>query len=96
MKEDEQIIVLDNYYEIIRIPKTTTKIFKSFKIGDIIHIELDMKTERGYRGIYAMYPRINGETGPTISSINSLISNGMELRKLDIEEVTKLINEKER
>lgn len=94
MKEQE-ILVLDNYYEIMEIPKTTTKCFKNKRVGDIIHIEMDVETKRGCRGIYSMYPRINGEVGPTVSSINSLISNGMKLRKLEIEEVANLI-EKER
>lgn len=85
--EKPQILVLDNYYEIIEIPKTQTKIFKDLKVGDIIHIELDMKTERGYRGIYALYPKVNGQLSSGVSQINDLLRRGMKLRKLSLKEI---------
>ena len=85
--EKSQVLILDNYYEIIEIPKTKTKIFKDLKIGDIVHIELDMKTERSYRGIYALYPRVNGQVSSGVSIINDLLHRGMRLRKLSFKEI---------
>ena len=86
-----QILILDNYYRIIEIPKTKTRGFENLKTGDIVHIELDLKTERGEHGIYALRPRINGIASSSVSAINSLLNNGMKLEELDFNEIEEYI-----
>ena len=46
-----------------------------------------MKTERSYRGIYALYPKVNGQLSSGVSQINDLLRRGMKLRKLSLKEI---------
>lgn len=97
MNEKQEPLILRNYYEIIKMPKTTAKVFKDLHVGEVICIELELENKRGYRNtLYAMYPTINGERTSGISTINNLISNGMELRELDMGEVARLVEFKNR
>lgn len=90
--EKDKVLILRNYYEIMKMPKTTARVFKELHAGEIICIELELENKRGFRGkTLAMYPRVNGETISGIDTLNNLISNGMELRELEIEEVANLI-----
>ena len=88
--EKDKVLILKNYYEIIKMPKTTAKVFKDLHVGEIICIELELTNERGYSGLLALYPKVNGNVTTGISTINGLLSRGMELRELDIEEIAKL------
>lgn len=77
-------IVLKNRYKIIAIPKTTAKIFKDLKVGEIIEISLPLTWGRGgdNNSLYAYYPLINGVACSGISTINKLMEKGMILEEL--------------
>lgn len=95
--DKQEPLTLRNYYEIMKMPKTTAKVFKDLKVGEVICIELDLTNERGFRNsLLALYPRVNGETTTGIGTINGLLSRGMELRELDMGEVAKLVEFKSR
>lgn len=78
-------IILKNKYEVIKIPKTSAKIFRDLKEGDIIEISLPLTWERGgdNNSLYAYYPLINGIACSGIPIINKLISKGMILKEVE-------------
>lgn len=77
-------IVLKNKYKIIAMPKTTAKIFKDLKVGDIVEISLPLTSRRGgdNNSLYALYPLINGVACSGIPTINKLTEKGMILEEL--------------
>lgn len=77
-------IVLRNKYKVIAMPKTTAKIFKDLKVGDIIEISLPLTWGRGgdNNSLYAYYPLINGVACSGIPIINKLIEKGMILEEI--------------
>lgn len=95
--DKQEPLTLRNYYEIMKMPKTTAKVFKDLHIGEVICVELELTNERGFRnGLLALYPKVNGEVTTGISTINGLLSRGMELRELDMGEVARLVEFKNR
>ena len=95
--DKKDVLILRNYYEIMKMPKTTARVFKELHVGEIICVELGLENRKGYSGrALAMYPKVNGETISGIDTINNLISNGMVLRELDAGEVAKLIEDSRR
>lgn len=77
-------IVLKNKYKVVAMPKTTAKIFKELKVGDIIEISLALSWQRGgdNNSLYAYYPLINGVACSGIPTINKLIKKGMILEEI--------------
>lgn len=78
-------IVLKNKYKVVAMPKTTARIFKDLKAGDIIEISLPLSWERGgdNNSLYAYYPLINGIACSGIPTINKLIKKGMILEEIE-------------
>lgn len=78
-------IILKNKYQVIQMPKTTAKIFKDLKAGDIIEISLPLTWGRGgdNNSLYAYYPLINGVACSGVPIINKLIEKGMILEEIN-------------
>lgn len=77
-------IILKNKYRIKSMPKTTAKVFKDLKDGDIIEISLELTHSRGgdNNSLYAYYPKINGIVCSGIPIIQKLIERGMVLEEI--------------
>lgn len=77
-------LILKNKYKIIAMPKTTAKVFKDLKAGDIIEISLPLTWARrgDNNSLRAYYPKINGTACSGIPTINKLIKKGMVLEEI--------------
>ena len=77
-------LVLKNKYKVVSIPKTSAKVFKDLKPGDIIEVSLPLTWGRGgdNNSLYAYYPLINGERCSGVPIINKLIEKGMILKEI--------------
>lgn len=77
-------IILKNKYRVKSMPKTTAKVFKDLKDGDIIEISLELTYSRSggnNNSLYAYYPKINGIVCSGIPIIQKLIERGMVLEE---------------
>lgn len=85
-------LILKNKYKIISMPKTSAKIFKDLKVGDIIEVSLPLTWGRGgdNNSLYAYRPLINGIECSGIPIINKLISKGMILEEVSNETKRKM------
>lgn len=78
-------LILKNKYKIIAMPKTTAKVFKDLKAGEIIEISLPLTWYRGgdNNSLHAYYPQINGVACSGIPTIKKLIEKGMVLEEIE-------------
>ncbi|MCM1052465.1 MAG: hypothetical protein NC483_00585 [Ruminococcus sp.] len=72
-------IVLKNRYIVKNVPKTSARIFKDLKDGDVVEITLELTHARSgdNQGLLAYYPKINGVQCSGIPIIKKLIEKGM-------------------
>lgn len=76
-------IILDNFFEVKAMPKTTVKAFKDIKVGMIVRISLELSHGRGgYNdNLYALFPLVNG-VPVSIKVIYNLQQRGLVLEQL--------------
>lgn len=77
-------IILDNYYLVKAIPKTSAEAFKNVKVGQVIHIEMKLTYCRNNdsKHAYIGNPTVNG-VSTTNLTIAKLQDKGLVLELLN-------------
>lgn len=80
---DDNSVVLHNRFIVRNMPKTTAKVFKDIKSGDILEISFDFRHgSKPYGKNNMIRPTINGEVIEGTATLCKLLDRGMILEEI--------------